>query len=211
MNSIILPLTIFQPQQMDSEIDIASWTLSSLHFRPNLSCFLPQIYSGIGISFCAAYSSILRVSSALYVHLCAEIVASLAMRQCTHSQMAAILNHKLERDAQTVTLLLYWMFRAECWKFVLIFYRNSKCYFQWKTIDYVIFNEKPMRTFSSTLYIHISWNRIYAGRLRRRLIANYTRADEPVGIIGVIRVNEGRNIWEYKWYDFVFTVLRTTF
>jgi hypothetical protein len=40
MNSVILPLTIFQPQKMDSEIAIASWTLSSLHFRPDLSCFL---------------------------------------------------------------------------------------------------------------------------------------------------------------------------
>jgi hypothetical protein len=50
------------------------WTLSSLHFRPDLSCFLPQIYTGIGISFCAAYSSILWVSSAVYLHLCAKNV-----------------------------------------------------------------------------------------------------------------------------------------
>ena len=86
MNSIILPFTIFQPQVMAAKLISLRELYQASIFVPIYHAFLPQIYSGIGISFCAAYSSILRVSSALYVHLCAEIFASLAMRSLANGR-----------------------------------------------------------------------------------------------------------------------------
>jgi hypothetical protein len=90
MNSIILPFTIFQPQVMAAKLISLRELYQASIFVPIYHAFLPQIYSGIGISFCAAYSSILRVSSALYVHLCAEILVCYAQKRCADGDTAPL-------------------------------------------------------------------------------------------------------------------------